>query len=63
MIVNFQTSQGSVATQLRQDGNLYHRSTETFFGNMLVKRIFKIGVHIYQSCDQNSSVFETQCTS
>ena len=45
-ILDFQISQGSVATHLRWGVNLYNRSVEKFPVESNSERIVKIGVHL-----------------
>jgi len=53
VIVNFQFSQGSVATQLRGGGNCYHSYSDSFLGNLPVKEFWK-SVNIRRSYDQKT---------
>ena len=60
-ILNFQISQGSVATQLRWGGSLYNMSIENFLRNLTVKELWK-SVFICRTYDQNKvAVFGTRC--
>ena len=45
-ILDFQISQGSVATQLRWGRSLYNNCIANFLRNLAVRRIVKVGVHL-----------------
>ena len=64
-ILDFQISQGSVATQLRWGGSLYNGSIENFLRNLTVKELWK-SVFICRSYDPKKNkvavFFGTRCT-
>jgi len=55
IFINIQISQGSVATQLRQAGRLYHGYIDHFFTNLPVKELWK-SAFIYSINHQKSSL-------
>ena len=64
VIVNFRISQSGVATQLKCGGNCYHSYSDSFLGNLSVKKFWK-SVNICRSYDQKTKwlFFRTLCTS